>query len=137
MILYMCGDNMNLKDFVKDIETQIKVNNNSNYKERLLESYQVIKYDLKDKETFEKSNVKIGAYTYQELTFFERMNNEKYAQLITSSAWDMISAYKTSISTPDLGDKLSSFGNIGKTPYREEYIKNGYIIEEDNNKHIK
>ena len=135
MILYICGDSMNLKDFVKDIETQIKISNNPNYKERLLETYQVIKFDLKDVETFKKSDVKIGAYTYQELTFLERMNNEKYAQLITSSALEMVSAYKTSIGTPDLGDKLSSFGNIGNTPYREEYIKNGYIV--DDNKHIK
>ena len=110
-----------------DAVTYAKIRENENYKERLLEAYYTLKGNgVNSLEKFESSNIGIGAFTYTEITIFDRLNDEEYARAL--------SAFKIKLDElknmpKDLGDRLASFGTVGKTPYRDAYIQRGFVTE--------
>ena len=68
---------MNLKQILSDAVTYIKIQENKNYKDRLMEAYNLLSQNgIKTYEEFEKSNIGIGAFKYSEITIFDRLNNE-------------------------------------------------------------
>lgn len=110
---------------LRDAITYLKITKNNNYKERLLEAYYLLKENnIKSYEQFENSNIGIGAFTYTEITLFDRIKNENYMSLL--------SAFNIEINglenlPKDYGDVLASYGTVGNTPYRDKYIKEGFI----------
>ncbi len=110
---------------LKDIVTFIKIQQNENYKERLIEAYYELQnYNINSAKELENSNTGIGAFTYAELTIFDRLADEEYYRIISSFIIELNSALNI---PEDYGDILASYGTIGDTPYREEYIKKGFI----------
>lgn len=130
---------MDIKVLLEDIKTYIKITNNKNYKERLLEVYDLLKENnIKNYKEFEKSKLGIGAFTYTEITIFDRLKEEEYSSLLSSYVLELSSLSNL---PKDLGDRLASWGTIGNTPYRDTYIKEGFITtgltEEEKNKFYK
>ena len=131
---------MNNYDLIlKDAITYVKLSKNANYKERLLEAYQLLKENNIDtKEKFETSNLGIGAFTYSEITIFDRLNDEEYSRALAACYMELRSTENMS---HDYGDMLASYGTVGKTPYRDLLIMKGHITtgltEEEKNKYYK
>lgn len=119
-----------VKTIISDISTIHLIHGNPNYAKRLYEAYKYLKSNninsLKD---FKSSdNLKIGAFTYEEITIFDRIKDEEYAAIISSGFGQIkshIDAYKDN---PNIGDLLASWGTLGSTPYREELFNKGYIL---------
>ena len=124
---------------LKDAIIYTKISKNENYKERLLEAYYILKQNnINSKDKFENSDIGIGAFTYQEITIFDRLRNEDYSRALAAFYIELKEIDNLS---KDYGDELASWGKIGKTPYRDELIKKGYITtgltEEEINKHYR
>lgn len=103
---------MDLKYITSDLMTQMKFQTNKNYKDKLIEATQIFESSgIRTKQEFESNDLGIGAYTYDELTFLNRMNDEEYAQVVCSAALNMISSYETAKNDPNLGDTLLNYGN--------------------------
>lgn len=118
---------MDQKSLLKDIKTYIMITCNNNYKERLLEAYYWIKENnICDLNSFLNNNIDIGSFDYEEITIFDRLKDESYNALLCSFYLELKSIQNLS---NDYGDMVASFGIIGKTPYRDEYVKNGLIID--------
>ena len=128
---------MNKTDLIlTDAVTYAKISENENYKERLLEAYYILRENNIDSlEKFESSDIGIGAFTYNEITLFDRLRDEEYARALAAFK---IKLNEVKDMPKDIGDRLASWGRIGKTPYRNGYIKNGFITtgltEEEKNK---
>lgn len=125
-----------IKLVLEDIKTYYMIKNNENFKERLFEAYILVKENqIKSYEEFENCKLGIGAFTYSQITIFDRISNENYRVLLSQHLLSMAGLDNMA---KDYGDRLASFGTIGKTPYREKYIKEGYITvgltEEEKNK---
>ena len=118
-----------LENVLKDLKTYKLMQKNTNYKNRLFEAYRALKNNgIKNKKEYMNKEVGIGAFTYTELTIFDRLKkDEDYRDLLEaySLELDSIEDY-----AEDYGDQLASWGTIGKTPYKEKYIEEG-LIEED------
>ena len=120
--------NIDVKQVLEDAKTFMLIGINENYKERLYEAYLVLKKsNIKTYEEFETSSLGIGAFTYNQITIFDRIKDEKYYAALSSH---VIEIKGLSNLPNDYGDRLASWGTIGDTPYRETLIKNGCI--EDN-----
>lgn len=118
---------MEINQVLQDVKIYMMISSNENYKERLLEAYYVLKENnVNDLETFTKSNLGIGAFSYSEITIFDRIKDTKYLTMLSSFRLELLGILNLS---KDYGDKLASYGTIGKTPYREKYIKSGWITE--------
>lgn len=118
-------------DFVrlilKDAKTYKLLNINKNYCERLYEAYLTLKENnISNLEEFDNSNIGIGAFRYDEITIFDRLKDENYASALEAHKQDIKGMEEL---PKDYGDRLASWGTVGKTPYREDLIKRGYIIK--------
>lgn len=130
---------MDTKVLLEDIKTYIKITNNQNYKERLLEAYNLLNENsIENFEEFNDSKLGIGAFTYNEITIFDRLKDEKYNSILSSYVLELSSLSNL---PKDLGDRLASWGTIGNTPYRDTYIKEGFLTtgltEEEKNKYYR
>lgn len=126
---------MDKKELIlRDAITYIKIIKNSNYKERLLEAYHLLKDNgIKSYDQFKNNKLGIGAFTYTEITIFDRLNDENYMSLLASFAIEIDGIENL---PKDYGDVIASYGTVGRTPYRDEYIEKGFIVAElkDDNK---
>ena len=134
---------MNLNDVktvVSDIRTAYILSKNNNYKERLYEAYEYLKQEnVESLEDFEsRKGLKIGAFTYYEVTIFDRLKDEEYKKIITNAFHNVNNI--ECVNNPSYGDDLASWGTLGYTPKRDYLIKEGYIThgltEEEMNKKI-
>lgn len=130
-----------LETLLIDIRTYEIMTHNENYYNRLKEAYLYLKSEgiLNYEDFSNRKGLKIGAFTYFEMTIFDRLKNEEYKKIV-SSAWSKITNHTQEyIKDSTIGDQLASWGTLGKTPYREEMIQNGTIIygltEEEKNKY--
>jgi hypothetical protein len=134
---------MDYKTVIKDIRTYHIMMSNQNYYDRLLEAYNDIKNaGIKNLAEFTSkyNRVPVGAFTYYEITIFDRIKDEEYKRAI-ESAWFAIQNHSREyVEDPVIGDRLASWGRLGNTPFREELISKGYILEglteEEANKHF-
>lgn len=118
---------MNYDLILNDAITYIKMQKSESYKRRLNEAYMILKQKgINGYEEFEKSNTGIGAFTYTEITIFDRIKNEDYYRALSSFYLEVGTAIETK---ENLGDMLASYGTVGETPYREGLIRKGYIVE--------
>ena len=132
---------MNLELFVKDLRTYQILSHNNNYRERLLEAYYDIKVNgINNVEMFISPNnpSKVGAFTFDEITIFDRIKDEKYLSFLETAWFDIHNETESYIKDQSIGDKLASWGTLGNTPYRDEYIEKGLIThgltEEETNR---
>lgn len=119
------------KTVISDIKTYNLLIKNENYKERLLEAYEYTKergFTTYEEFSTAKDN-KVGAFTYNEITVFDRLADEEYKNVIATAPFKMDELIERNAKDPQYGDKLASWGTLGKTPFRENLIKKGYIIE--------
>lgn len=107
---------MYLQNIMSDLSTQIKVQTNQEYKENLINSYvEFLASGIQTKAEFLESMLNNGEYTYEELTFFTRMNNEEYARIITASSIDLISTYEYSKQCVEKSNKKVNTQLVKKT----------------------
>ena len=134
---------MDYKVVIKDIRTYAIMSQNQNYYDRLLEAYNAIKEaGINTLEQFmsKENTVPLGAFTYYEITIFDRIKDEDYKRSI-SDAWHEINNHTEEyINDENIGDRLASWGRLGNTPYRDEMIADGLITvgltEEESAKHF-
>lgn len=111
----------NIDLILSDAVTYIKIRKNENYKERLLDCYYTLKKsNINAQEEFEKSNLDLGAFTYEEITIFDRLKDENYSRALASYYIEIGSTYDL---PKDYGDRLASWGKVKSTPHKEKYIK--------------
>ena len=115
---------------ISDIKTYQIMSNNQNYADRLFEAYKYIKKEkLNTKEKFITSDKNIvGLFSYYEITIFDRLRNKEYCELIKNSWFELHHDIEPNINNPNLGDELASYGRLGYTPRRNEYIEKGFVV---------
>ena len=117
---------------VRDVETYSVMSQNENYSERLKEAYDYIKsVGIKDVEDFKtREGLLVGAFSWDEITIFDRLQNPEYMEAIRHGSISMTSkSFQDKINNPTLGDDLASWGKLGNTPKRDELIQKGVIVE--------
>ncbi len=117
---------------VRDVETYSVMSQNENYSERLKEAYDYIKsVGIKDVEDFKtREGLLVGAFSWDEITIFDRLQNPEYMEAIRHGSISMTSkSFQDKINNPTLGDDLASWGKLGNTPKRDELIQKGFIVE--------
>lgn len=117
---------------VSDLETYTVMVQNENYSERLKEAYDYIKsVGVKDLEDFRtREGLLVGAFTYDEITIFDRLQDENYRSVIARASSKLTGqSLQDKINNPNLGDNLASWGKLGYTPNREKLISEGMIVE--------
>ena len=116
--------------FLKDLRTYQIMMSNQNYYDRLLEAYQEMKscgISTLEEFTSPNNHMRCGAFTYYEISIFDRISTQEYAMKL-SMAWEELHNHTQEyINDPQIGDKLASWGTLGETPFREEYINKGLI----------
>lgn len=133
---------MNYKTFISDIRTYYIMTGNKNYYERLNEAYlEVKRLNIKDYTDFStREGLKIGAFTYSEITIFDRIRSSEYEKMLMESWNELHNHTEEYRNKPDIGDCLASWGTLGSTPYREELIDDGYVVngltQEEANRHF-
>ena len=115
---------MNLADknmanqLIKDIRLAKIVNENENYNARLYEAYLRVKeLNITSKEEFlaRKKESGIGTFYFEEIMYYDRIQDYDYKKLVTTG-WDTIhDLTEAIIKAPDIGDRLASYGTLGKT----------------------
>ena len=120
----------NPKVIISDIRTFQLMSNNKNYLDRLYEAYRYIKKEkITTEEKFEYVEERlVGAFTYQEITIFDRLKNEEYKKILEDSWKTIHHGIEMCIEDKEYGDFLASHGRLGYTPKREELIKNGIYV---------
>ena len=117
---------------VRDVETYSVMSQNENYSERLKEAYDYIKsVGIKDVGDFKtREGLLVGAFSWDEITIFDRLQNPEYMEAIRHGSILMTSkSFQDKINNPTLGDDLASWGKLGNTPKRGELIQKGFIVE--------
>ena len=113
-----------------------------NYYERLNEAYLEIKrLNIKDYSDFStREDLKIGAFTYSEITIFDRIRSSEYEKMLVEAWGELHNHTEEYRNQPDIGDRLASWGTLGSTPYRQDLIDEGYIVngltKEEANRHF-
>lgn len=125
-------ENINFaKQVIKDIRTFYIMSANENYKDRLFEAYEYLKSEgvqsLEDFKT--RKGLKVGAFEYTEITIFDRIKDEEYKEVLRDGFYSLTSGLDDIVNDKTYGDQLASWGTLGKTPYREQMINAGVIIE--------
>ena len=122
-------DNNFINTFVSDIKTCMIISSNQNYSERLKEAYDHIKdIGIKDYDDFKsREDVLVGAFTYNEITVFDRLKDENYKELLREAVVKLDRHnIQDLIDNKTLGDERASWGRLGYIPFRERYIAKGY-----------
>lgn len=120
----------NLIEFATHMKVAAMINTNENYNNRLHEAYLKLKSNnVNSYELFLEKNFGIGAFTYYELTFFDKINNPEYKSTVMNCMFDIFEGKKAAEAKVDYGDRLASWGTIGNTPYRQAMIDRGDIVE--------
>ena len=119
-----------LKVILEDMKTYFLMNNNENYKARLREAYDYIKAQgIVSAEQFgETEGLKIGAFTYGEMTIFDRLQDKAYESFLYD-AIRIKDRYTEYAKNSTYGDQLASWGTLGSTPYREQMISSVPMVE--------
>ena len=125
-------ENINFaKQVIKDIRTFYIMSANENYKDRLFEAYEYLKSEgvqsLEDFQT--RKGLKVGAFEYTEITIFDRIKDEEYKNVLRDGFYSLTSGLDEIVNDKTYGDQLASWGTLGNTPYREQMINAGVIIE--------
>ena len=122
---------MDLKTFVSDIRTYRIMSGNKNYYNRLYEAYSEIKrLNIRDYEDFStREELRIGAFTYGEITIFDIIKNEEYQKLLEDAWFNLHNQTEEYRKDERLGDKLASWGTLGETPFRDQMIAQGHVID--------
>ena len=115
---------------ISDIKTYQIMSNNQNYADRLFEAYKYIKKEKLN--TYQKfitsDNNIVGLFSYYEITIFDRLKDSEYCELIKGSWGELHRYMEQNIKNQNLGDELASYGRLGYTPKRREYIEKGLIV---------
>ena len=125
-----------------DKVTFFGLKNNENYALRLNEAYNYIKsFGISSYADFEKKEgLKIGAFTYEEITIFDRIADPKYRDSLMGPVDENDPRVMALKGNPNYGDSLASWGTLGETPYRQKLIDDGFIVDgmtkEESNKHF-
>lgn len=129
---------------IKDVRTYMLMSGNQNYRERLKEAYDHVKsIGIKDYNDFNtREDLLVGAFGYDEITIFDRLKNNEYYNTLANAASSLnVQTIKPLIDDKTYGDKLASWGKLGKTPYRENLINKGVIVngltEEEQARHFR
>ena len=119
-----------LEVILEDMKTYFLMNNNENYKARLREAYDYVKAQgITTVEDFtSRQGLSVGAFTYGEITIFDRLQDNEY-QAFLYEAISTKEKYKEYAGDSTYGDQLASWGKLGNTPFREQMIKDGTIVE--------
>lgn len=122
---------MTVKQVISDIRTYSILSRNENYKTRLYEAYEYLKKEnVNSLEEFRKrDDLLIGAFTYDEITIFDRIKDQNYLKEISSAIFNINNNREEYINNPNIGDDLASFGRLGYTPKRDKLINEGFIVE--------
>ena len=122
---------MTVKQVISDIRTYSIMSKNENYKARLFEAYEYLKREnVSSLEEFKKrEDLLVGAFTYDEITIFDRIKNPDYLKEISSAIFNINNHREEYINNPNIGDELASFGKLGYTPKRDKLINEGFIVE--------
>lgn len=103
-----------VRTVLSDIKTAYLVYNNPNYSERLREAYDYIKAQgitsLKDFES--REGLSIGAFTYDEITIFDRIDNDNEYLNMLLMAFSGMAEYNARAGNPTYGDELARWGNL-------------------------
>ena len=119
-----------LETLITDIRTYEIMSRNENYYNRLKEAHAYLKAEgvLNYEDFSNRKGLKVGAFTYTEMTIFDRFNDEEYKKIVSSGLRKITNHIQEYIDNPTIGDQLASWGTLGKTSYREEMIQNGTIV---------
>ena len=114
---------------VADLWTYYGIQRNQNYSDELRDAYDEVKENgITSLEEFLKAkHLKIGRFGYDEITIFDRLEEDEYLKLLSDAISDFSNRVKAYNTKPDYGDELASWGTLGNTPKRAELIKQGYI----------
>ena len=115
---------------LEDMKTYFLMSNNENYKARLREAYDYIKAEgITTVEEFTaRKGLKVGAFTYGEITIFDRLQDKTYESFLYD-AIKIKDRYTEYAENPTYGDQLASWGTLGSTPYREQMIASVPLVE--------
>ena len=82
---------MTVKQVISDIRTYSIMSKNENYKARLFEAYEYLKREnVSSLEEFKKrEDLLVGAFTYDEITIFDRIKNPDYLKEISSAIFNI------------------------------------------------
>ena len=103
-----------LKLALQDIRTYRIMTQNENYKERLLEAYKYVKdMGIDSFYTYASTRHDVGAFSYAEITIFDRLNDPEYYSVIANGYNMMDMGIEEWINNPHIGDDLASYGKLG------------------------
>jgi len=71
--------------------------------------------------------MKCGAFSYYEISIFDRIADSEYVKKLSHTWASLHNQTEEYINDPQIGDKLASWGTLGETPFRQEYIDKGLI----------
>ena len=114
-----------------DKVTYYGIMHNENYASRLKEAYSYLKFlGINTLEEFTtREGLNVGAFTYDEITIFDRIKNEEYCKVLAGPIDENDYRFLQIKDNPNLGDQLASWGTLGKTPNREDLINRGFVVD--------
>ena len=110
------------KTVLSDVKTAYLLWENENYKNRLREAYNYLKAEgINSLEDFNnREGLKVGAFTYEEMTIFDRIDNDREYLMMLLSTFHICSELQTqkNAKNPTYGDELASWGTLNNTQSR-------------------
>jgi hypothetical protein len=105
-----------MKNLISDVRTAYLVNNNENFRNRLFEAYQIVKSrGITTYEEFENADTGIGAFTFSEIMFFDRITDTQYKEMVDKAFFDINNSTLEYAKNPQIGDQLAKWGSIGNS----------------------
>jgi len=106
-------DLKNASTILSDLKTHMMVSANENYYQRLKEAYEVVKASgVRTYEEFRVAKLGIGAFSYTDILYFERIdNNPDYFDLLSNAAIDMKTWIPAAENNPLYGDDCAKWAN--------------------------
>ena len=102
-----------VRTLIWDLRTHTMVYANKNYGEKLKEAYAKLKASgiTTEEEFTNSSGLEIGAFTYYELTYLERIKNPEYLFLLNDGINSIRVGAQIAKENPNLGDELTNFSS--------------------------
>ena len=106
-------------EVISDIRTYSIMSQNENYRDRLYEAYEYIKSEgIQNLDDFKsRTGLLVGAFTYSEMTIFDRIKDEEYLNVIKSALFNINNHRQEYIDNPRIGDSLARWGKLGNTSH--------------------
>ena len=127
----------NLIELASHIRVAIMIRQNENYNLRLHEAYQIfIDNNIESYSMFLDNKLGIGAFTYYELTFFDKINNPEYEKIVTNGMLEIMEGKNWAEKLEDLGDRLMNTNRVGYTSYRQATVDRSDLVQSLTNDEI-